>query len=498
MRKTLLTFVLLLLSFTGFAQKIALYKQFYGSYDFTMMGNTMNVQANGDPNSCEILTASAANLNIAADKEIVAAYLYWSGNGAEQEADLNVKLNGVNVLSQRTYYKYLNAEKDAAHFSAFAEVTEILKSFGAGIYTLSDLDLRNHIARYCGVNYVGWSVVVVYSDKNIENNLVGIYDGFESLDENNPVINILLDGFRVTDAQNSKIAFLAWEGDESLSAGEQLLINAQIMSNGLNPANNAFNCTNSYSGSTQLWNMDLDLYDLSNHVKANDISLDIQMRTAADVVITNAIVLSVYSVFPDATTIVNSYKNYCNTRIIDVEYTVANYNGNHPLKSNMPVAFYIKGELVGTAQTTTEIAVGKDSKYTTRLTIPKKFGYRFDLEVSVDDEGDRKGIVYEIDEQNNTASSHIDLTRDCPVQKGISSNGDGLNDGFDLSVYDLNQLKIYNRYGVEVYKHGKGYSKQWIGQDKNGKELPVGTYFYIFNTDFETISGYIYLLREIE
>src|SRR5690606_29851953 len=146
MPKKLLYCLILLICFSGYSQKVALYKQFYGSYDFTMMGNTLNKQANGDPNSCEVLTESSAPLNL-----------------SEKEADLNVKLNGIEVTSERTNYIYLDIDKKYAYFSAFADVTNIVKQFGRGEYTLSDLDLRKHIAKYCGGNYVGWSVVVVYN-----------------------------------------------------------------------------------------------------------------------------------------------------------------------------------------------------------------------------------------------------------------------------------------------------------------------------------------------
>src|SRR5690606_27060390 len=363
----------------------------------------------------------------------VAAYLYWSGNGNQKEADLNVKLNGVDVQSERLNLLAAGADPNYAYFSAFADVTSIVKQFGETEYTLSELDLTKHIKKYCGGNYVGWAIVVVYNDENIENNLVAIYDGFENLDIGNPIINIVLDGFRITNAANSKISFLAWEGDASLASGEELLINDLTVSNALNPANNAFNCTNTYSNSTEMWNMDLDEYDLSTYVEVDDTILDIKVTTAADVVFFNTIGLSVYSVFPDATMTLDSYKNYCNTRVVDVNYTVANHKGNHPLKKDTPIAFYINNELVGTTKTRDEVAIGKEITYTTTLNIPKKFCYRFDLVANVDDTGNKKGIVYEIDEENNSSKIHIDLTRECPIQKGVSANFDGSNDGLDLS-----------------------------------------------------------------
>src|SRR5690606_25177758 len=217
----------------------------------------------------------------------------------------------------------------------------------------------------------------------------------------------------------------------------------------------------------------------------------------SDVVLINTIVLSVYSVFPGATTVLNSYQNYCHQQIVDIEYIVANYKGNHPLKAKTPIACYIDDELIATAETEVEIGMDQQAVANITLNIPKKFGYRFDLVVSVDDTGNKKGIVYEIDEENNISQMHINLVRDCPIQKGVSANFDGFNDGFDLSVYQPNELRIYNRYGTEVFTFGNGYTNQWVGQDKNGRTLPTGTYYYVFTTRFESFSGYVYLIYEL-
>ena len=118
--KNILTILLISVNFISYSQKVSLHKQFYGSYDFTMIGNTMNTKANGDPNSCEILTESTAELNLSSDREVVAAYLYWAGIGGKKEADLNVKLNGNEVVSTRTNNLIVDTSQDAGYFSAFA------------------------------------------------------------------------------------------------------------------------------------------------------------------------------------------------------------------------------------------------------------------------------------------------------------------------------------------------------------------------------------------
>jgi len=86
----------------------------------------------------------------------------------------------------------------------------------------------------------------------------------------------------------------------------------------------------------------------------------------------------------------------------------------------------------------------------------------------------------------------------CTPQRGISPNGDGLNDAFDLTEYHLLELKIFNRDGIEVYSHGIGYTNQWEGQSNSGNLLPDGTYYYHFITPTGIKTGYVQLVREVK
>ena len=81
----------------------------------------------------------------------------------------------------------------------------------------------------------------------------------------------------------------------------------------------------------------------------------------------------------------------------------------------------------------------------------------------------------------------------CNIPEGISPNGDGFNDRFVLENYQVNSLKIYNRYGKLVY-NVNDYNNDWEGQSYDGNKLPVGTYFYhiVYDDNLEK-TGWIYI-----
>lgn len=92
-----------------------------------------------------------------------------------------------------------------------------------------------------------------------------------------------------------------------------------------------------------------------------------------------------------------------------------------------------------------------------------------------------------------TAGNSADvLNTYCKIPKGISPNGDGDNDAFDLTNFDVEEIKIFNRYGLQVYEK-KGYIKDWYGQSDKG-DLPSGTYFYVLHmAGGREKTGWVYL-----
>jgi hypothetical protein len=73
----------------------------------------------------------------------------------------------------------------------------------------------------------------------------------------------------------------------------------------------------------------------------------------------------------------------------------------------------------------------------------------------------------------------------------VSSNADGLNDYFTISCLTDFQLKIFNRWGEQVYGDYQ-YANNW-----NGLNLSDGIYYYLIkdNTSFRTYKGWVHVLH---
>jgi gliding motility-associated-like protein len=96
--------------------------------------------------------------------------------------------------------------------------------------------------------------------------------------------------------------------------------------------------------------------------------------------------------------------------------------------------------------------------------------------------------------------------KDCvsiKIPDAFSPNGDGVNDYFvipNIDNYPKNSLKIFNRWGTEIYQAAP-YQGKWDGKSHHpaslGEDLPVSTYYYILDlgTGEEAYHGFVYLKR---
>lgn len=389
-------FFLILLAAQVKAQDVTLYEQFNGRYDYVAIGNTLNTAENGSLAPCSILTSSSADLTLATNQTIIAAYLYWAGSDA---GDFDISLNGNPITAERTFTDAL--DQDRVFFAAFADITDLVIAEGNTTYTVSDFDISSIIAPYCptGTNFAGWAITVIYEDNSLPLNQVNVYDGLQSVPEE---LSITLGNLNVLNNENAKIGFVAWEGDRALAVNEQLTINENPIGNPpLNPVSNAFNGTNSFTGATDLFNMDIDVYNIQDAINIGDTSATISLTSGQDFVMINNIITVINSQLPDATVTFDTINLECDSRVIDLNYTVSNINSSGILPLNTPIAFYANTTLIGQSQTTADIAIGGSEIGTIILEIPELVPDNFQLEVVVDDDGNSNGIVIEANEENN-------------------------------------------------------------------------------------------------
>ncbi|RMA67519.1 hypothetical protein, partial [Ulvibacter antarcticus] len=393
------------------AQQVQLFQQFNGRYDFTAFGNTLNEQPNFGTGYCDFLPQSSANLTLLPTQTFLSAHLYWAGPG---DADNKIELNGITVDAQRTFA--LTANSGLNYFAAYADVSNIIGTGGNGTYTFSELDLSGAVypgSPYCGnTNFGGWAIYVIYADPTLSLNQISLFDGLDYVSSQNQTLEIILTNIDVATDDLAKIGFLAWEGEAELNTTESLLINGTLIDNPpLNPGDNAFNGTNSWTNSNVMYNMDLDFYDLQGIVVPGATEITINLTSGQDFVMINNVITSVNSEIPDATIEIDSIGVLCQNNDIDVTYTVYNVNSTAPLPINTPIAFYADAVLIGQAQTLTEIPIEGSESGVITLNIPIGTPVLFDLIAVVDDIGDGTGIVAETNEDNNIFTLPIDLNQ---------------------------------------------------------------------------------------
>jgi gliding motility-associated-like protein len=437
MLKKLLCFIfllgILLPTFTK-GQDISLFTQVNGRYDFTFVGNTMNIAENNPTNFYVTNTSSSATLNLGPSDTIIRAYLYWAGSG---DGDFEVDLNGTTLTPDRTFsHSRFFSPSTFTYFSAFKDITTLVQSIGNGTYTLSNLDISPFEALHYSrkTNFAGWAILIVYENPSLTLNQLNIYDGLQGVPD---ALQINLTNLFVLNNTNAKAGFIAWEGDSQLPT-ETFTVNGTAISNAFNPINNVFNSTNSVTGSNQLYNMDLDIYEIDDYVAIGDTSASITLSSFQDFIMINTVITKLNSQLPDATIVLENPISSCNSREVTIDFTVSNLNSTEVLQANTPITFYIGTEAIATTYTQNIIPIGGSESGTITLTIPSSVLLNFTITANVDDTGNGTGIVPELIENNNSFQIEIELTDSPPFNNlnSITSCNLGLTRGaFDFSTY---------------------------------------------------------------
>jgi uncharacterized repeat protein (TIGR01451 family) len=171
----------------------------------------------------------------------------------------------------------------ATRYGAFADVTSIVQSAGAGTYSVANVQ-----AGTGGDRYAGWTLVVAYRDSTQPPRNLTVDDGFVTIDSSSPPTTIPITGFRTPPSGpvRTTLGFVSYEGDAGLT-GDSASLNGTTLSDGASPPNNFFdaqisnlgtNVTTRNPNDTNNWDYD------SKQVSANGILPN--NATSANIVVT--------------------------------------------------------------------------------------------------------------------------------------------------------------------------------------------------------------------
>jgi gliding motility-associated-like protein len=360
--------------------------QFNGQYDYKVIGNTLNEFDNwqSPPPPCQLLTQSSATLNLAAGQTVEAAYLYWSGIG-DGLFDPEILLNGVPIFADEI--NVVNPEQTGVfnYYGAFKNISDLVQNFGSGTYLFSDLDLNSFplLSGYCssGLQFSGWSILVVYRDTTLPIQQVNIYDGFASVYGQPSSITssttINIGSLNITNTQDARMGFLAWNGSPNLFFNESISFNGNLLSNTpLNPVDNPFNGTNSYTAENDVFNLDLDFFDISNYLEVGDTEASLTFSSLFNRFIQNVVTIT-RSELPDATIefveIIN--QDTCDDRDISITLNINNFDSSDVLQANTPFSIFVLSEnnneiFLDTFFTQNNIPIDGSETQTVDVTIP--------------------------------------------------------------------------------------------------------------------------------
>ncbi|MEU6393354.1 DUF3344 domain-containing protein [Streptomyces sp. NPDC046939] len=207
-----------------------------------------------DPNT---YNSSRAEVRLPDGARVAYARLYWGGNlrVGEQKAPRD---NGrVLVAEPGGQYKEVLADGATGHraargadaFQASADVTDLVRGAGPGLYTVAQINIAK--GRSAAGAWGGWTLVVAYEQESAPLRHVFVRDGFDLFDEEHPSQD-----FRVrtppATGTGGYLGFVAYNGDRGRT-GDSLTVSSGpgapvALADRANPARDVLNSTISEPG----------------------------------------------------------------------------------------------------------------------------------------------------------------------------------------------------------------------------------------------------------
>ncbi|MEV0318842.1 DUF3344 domain-containing protein [Streptomyces sp. NPDC050658] len=213
------------------------------------------VDIDNDPNT---YNSSSGEVRLPAGSRVSYARLYWGGNlrVGEQKPP---KDNGKALIAEPGgSYQHVTADTMVGHrtangadaFQASADVTPLVRSSGAGLYTVAQVNVAMGHSK-AGA-WGGWTLVVAYENESAPLRHLSVWDGFDSFDARRRSQAVRTTGAPLPARAKGTVGMVTYNGDRGRT-GDTLTVSGgrrgpTLLSNAANPARDVLNSTISDPG----------------------------------------------------------------------------------------------------------------------------------------------------------------------------------------------------------------------------------------------------------
>ncbi|MGX1369914.1 hypothetical protein RKD19_005273 [Streptomyces canus] len=173
------------------------------------------VDVDSDPHT---YNSSRAEVRLPEGSRVTYARLYWGGNLRVGEQKPPKDNGRVLVAEPGGQYKALLADTVVGHraahgadaFQASADVTQLVRDSGSGLYTVAQVNVA--MGRSTAGAWGGWTLVVAYENPGLPLRHLAVLDGFDALNSRTPQ-EIRLGGLRLARNGTGRAGLVAYDGD---------------------------------------------------------------------------------------------------------------------------------------------------------------------------------------------------------------------------------------------------------------------------------------------
>ncbi|MEU4271992.1 DUF3344 domain-containing protein [Streptomyces sp. NPDC026092] len=184
------------------------------------------VDVDSDPNT---YNSSRAELRVPEGSRVSYARLYWGGNLKVGEQKPHKDNGRVLIAEPGGQYKAVLADSTIGHrtadgadaFQASADVTELVRSAEAGMWTVAQVNVA--MGRSAVGGWGGWTLVVAYENAAEPLRRLALWDGFETIGPKTGALRVGLAESAVPKGASGQLGVVAYDGDRGTS-GDYLAV----------------------------------------------------------------------------------------------------------------------------------------------------------------------------------------------------------------------------------------------------------------------------------